>query len=153
LFVKRVLPEIVIAPVGGGGLLSGTSACVKGINKAIQVIGAEPLNANDAFLSFTTRKLTPSVNTVTYADGLLTSLSELTFTVIKSNVDKIITVTEDSIIGCMILVWERMKILIETSSAVPVAAILEGEINLKEKRVGIILSGGNVDLDHLPWIA
>jgi len=99
--------EIVIAPIGGGGLMSGTSTCVKGINSRIQVIGAEPLNANDAYLSFTTGMLTPSVNPVTCADGLLTSLSELTFSIIRKKVDKILTAKENSIIACMLLIWER----------------------------------------------
>ena len=117
--------EIVIAPIGGGGLMSGTSTCVKGINKNIQVIGAEPINANDAYISFTTGKLTPSVNPLTVADGLLTSLSELTFSIIRKNVDKIFTAKEESIIECMLLVWERMKIIIEPSSATVLAIVKE----------------------------
>ena len=87
--------ELVIAPVGGGGLLSGTSTCIKGMNRNIKVIGAEPLNANDAWRSFTSGKLVPSVNPLTVADGLLTSLSELTFTIIRRNVDQIFTVRKN----------------------------------------------------------
>jgi threonine dehydratase len=143
--------EIVIAPVGGGGLLSGTSTCVKGINKEILVIGAEPLNANDAFISFTTGKITPSVNPLTVADGLLTSLSELTFSIIKNNVDQIFTATEDSIISCMLLVWERMKIVIEPSSATVLAIVKENPDFFKYKKVGLIISGGNVDFRKLPF--
>jgi len=143
--------EIIIAPVGGGGLLSGTSTCVKGINKNIQVIGAEPLNANDAFISFSTGILTPSVNPVTCADGLLTSLSELTFSVIRKNTDKILTVTEDSIIECMLLVWERMKIIIEPSSATVLAVVKENPGIFSGKKTGLIISGGNVDFRKLPF--
>ncbi|MBE3087062.1 MAG: pyridoxal-phosphate dependent enzyme [Bacteroidetes bacterium] len=142
---------IVIAPIGGGGLMSGTSTCVKGINKGIQVIGAEPLNANDAFISFTTGKLTPSVNPLTVADGLLTSLSELTFSVIRRNVDKILTAKEDSIIDCMLLVWERMKIIIEPSSSTVLAIIKENPDVFRGKKIGLIISGGNVDFRKLPF--
>jgi threonine dehydratase len=143
--------DIVIAPVGGGGLISGTSTCVKGINKGISVIGAEPLNANDAYISFTTGKLTPSVNPLTVADGLLTSLSELTFSIISKNVDHIYTAREESIIECMILVWERMKIIIEPSSATVLAIIKENPEVFRDKKIGLIISGGNVDLRKLPF--
>lgn len=143
--------EIVIAPIGGGGLMSGTSTCVKGINKDIQVIGAEPLNANDAFTSFTTGKLTPSVNPLTVADGLLTSLSELTFSIVKNNVDSIFTASEESIISCMLLVWERMKIIIEPSSATVLAIVKENPDFFKGKKIGLIISGGNVDFRKLPF--
>jgi len=147
---KRDL-EIVIAPVGGGGLMSGTSTCVKGINKNIQVIGAEPIMANDAYISFTTGILTPSVNQLTIADGLLTSLSELTFSVIRKNVDKILTAKEDSIIECMLLVWERMKIIIEPSSATVLAIVKENPAIFSGKKIGLIISGGNVDFRKLPF--
>ena len=147
---KRDL-EIVIAPVGGGGLMSGTSTCVKGINKNIQVIGAEPIMANDAYISFTTGILTPSVNPLTIADGLLTSLSELTFSVIRKNVDKILTAKEDSIIECMLLVWERMKIIIEPSSATVLAIVKENPAIFSGKKIGLIISGGNVDFRKLPF--
>jgi threonine dehydratase len=143
--------DIVIAPVGGGGLMSGTATCVKEINKQIQVIGAEPLNANDAFTSFSTGILTPSVNPLTVADGLLTSLSELTFSVIKNNVDQILTAKEESIIDCMLIVWERMKIIIEPSSATVLAVIKENPAQFRGKRIGLIISGGNVDFRKLPF--
>jgi threonine dehydratase len=143
--------EMVIAPIGGGGLMSGTSTCVKGINRSINVIGAEPLNANDAYISFNTGKLTPSVNPLTVADGLLTSLSEMTFAVIQRNVDKIFTAKEDSIIDCMLLVWERMKIIIEPSSATVLAIIKENPEIFKGKKIGLIISGGNVDFRKLPF--
>jgi threonine dehydratase len=143
--------EMVVAPIGGGGLMSGTSATVKGINAGIKVIGAEPLNANDAWKSFTTGILTPSVNPLTVADGLLTSLSELTFSIIRKNVDIILTVKEESIIECMLLVWERMKIIIEPSSATVLAVIKENPDYFRGKKTGLIISGGNVDFRKLPF--
>ncbi len=143
--------DVVIAPVGGGGLLSGTSCCVKGVNGNITVVGAEPLNANDAWKSFKTGILTPSVNPLTIADGLLTSLSELTFNIISKNVNNIYTVTEESIKVSMKLIWERMKIIVEPSSATVLAAVGENPGSFKGKRVGLIISGGNVDLTRLPF--
>ena len=131
--------------------MSGTSACVKGISNDILVIGAEPFNANDAYVSFTTGNLTPSVNPLTVADGLLTSLSQLTFSTIKKNVDKIFTAQEESIIECMILVWERMKIVIEPSSATVLAIVKENPDFFKNKKTGLIISGGNVDFRKLPF--
>ena len=143
--------NVIVAPIGGGGLMSGTSTCAKGINDRIKVIGAEPLNANDAWKSFKTGILTPSVNPLTIADGLLTSLSELTFSVIRKNVDDILTVQEESIISSMKLIWERMKIIIEPSSATVLAVIKENPGFFKGKKVGLIISGGNVDLKRLPF--
>lgn len=143
--------DFVVAPIGGGGLMSGTSTAVKGLNNEIKVIGAEPLNANDAWISFTTGKLTSSVNPVTVADGLLTSLSDLTFTIIKKNVDTIFTAREESIIECMLLVWERMKIVIEPSSATVLAIIKENREFFRGKKTGLIISGGNVDFRKLPF--
>ncbi|MBW6502055.1 MAG: pyridoxal-phosphate dependent enzyme [Bacteroidales bacterium] len=143
--------EAIIAPVGGGGLMSGTSTCVKAIDKEIRVIGAEPANANDAFRSFRSGKLLPSDNPATIADGLLTSLSELTFSIIRRNTDDILTVTEDSIKECMLLIWERMKIIIEPSSATVLAVVKENPALFRNRRIGLILSGGNVDLRRLPF--
>jgi threonine dehydratase len=143
--------DIIVAPVGGGGLLSGTSTCVRGISSRMKVIGAEPLNANDAWKSFTTGILTPSVNPLTIADGLLTSLSELTFSIIRNNTDDIFTASEASIISSMKLVWERMKIIIEPSSATALAIIMENPDFFRRKRTGLIISGGNVDLKKLPF--
>jgi threonine dehydratase len=143
--------DIIIAPVGGGGLMSGTSTCVKGINNKIKVIGAEPLNANDAWKSFRTGILTPSVNPLTVADGLLTSLSELTFSIIRKNVDDILTAREESIISSMKLIWERMKIIIEPSSAIVLAVIKENPGFFRGRKIGLIISGGNVDLKRLPF--
>jgi threonine dehydratase len=143
--------EVVIAPIGGGGLMSGISTCVKSINSEIQVVGAEPVNANDAYKSFTSGRLVASVNPVTVADGLLTSLSELTFAIIRRNVDAIFTASEESIIDCMLMVWERMKIVIEPSSATVLAIIKENPGVFKGKRIGLIISGGNVDFRNLPF--
>lgn len=143
--------DFVIAPIGGGGLMSGTSTCVKALNSKIKVIGAEPLNANDAWKSFTTGQLVPSVNPLTVADGLLTALSELTFSIIRKNVDQILTATEESIVECMLLVWERMKIIIEPSSATVLAVIRENPGMFRGKKAGLIISGGNVDFRKLPF--
>jgi threonine dehydratase len=143
--------DFVIAPVGGGGLMSGTSTCVKGLAGGTKVIGAEPVNANDAWKSFTGGQLVPSVNPLTVADGLLTSLSEMTFTIIRKNVDQILTVSEESIIECMLLVWERMKIIIEPSSATVLAVVKENPEIFKGKKAGLIVSGGNVDFRKLPF--
>jgi threonine dehydratase len=143
--------EIIVAPVGGGGLMSGTSTYVKGVNSKIKVIGAEPLNAKDAWTSLKTGILTPSVNPLTVADGLMTSLSELTFSVIRKNVDDIFTAKEESIISSMKLIWERMKIIIEPSSATVLAIIKENPGFFRGKKIGLIISGGNVDLKRLPF--
>ena len=143
--------DIVVAPVGGGGLMSGTSTCVKGIDQDIKVIGAEPLNANDAWESLRSGTLIPSENPHTIADGLLTSLSDFTFTIIKNHVDEILTATEESIKECMMLIWERMKIIVEPSSATVLAIIKENPDFFRNKRVGVIISGGNVDLRNLPF--
>jgi threonine dehydratase len=143
--------EIIVAPVGGGGLLSGTATAARAINGKIKIMGAEPLNANDAWKSFTSGVLTPSVNPLTIADGLLTSLSELTFSIIRKNVDDIYTVKEASILECMLLVWERMKIIIEPSSATVLAVIRENPGFFRGRRVGLIISGGNVDFRKLPF--
>lgn len=143
--------DIVIAPVGGGGLLSGTATYVKGKNPAIKVFGAEPQNADDAYRSLRDKTIYPSINPKTIADGLLTSLCPLTYEIISEKCDGILTVTEESIVSAMRMIWERMKIIIEPSSAVPIAAIMQYPDNFMNKRVGVIISGGNVDLDNLPW--
>ena len=144
--------DLIIAPVGGGGLLSGTALSAYYFSPHTKVIAAEPEKANDAYLSFLNKKFIPSVNPETIADGLRTSLGSITFPIILKYVDDIVTVSETSILQAMRFTWERMKILIEPSSAVPVAALLEKKINAVNKRIGVILSGGNVDLDHLPWL-
>jgi threonine dehydratase len=143
--------DIILAPIGGGGLISGTAIAASGFSPQTKVIGAEPEVANDAYLSFKTGERHPVQSTDTVADGLRTSLSELTFGCIQEHVDDIVTVTEQEIIDAMRFIWERMKIIIEPSSAVPVAAVFNGKVDVKNKKTGIILSGGNMDLDTLPW--
>lgn len=151
LLEETVNLDIVIAPVGGGGLLSGTATSVKGKNPSIKVFGAEPQNADDAYRSLRDKTIYPSVSPKTIADGLLTSLCPLTYEIISEKCDEIFTVTEESIVAAMRMVWERMKIVIEPSSAVPIAAIMSHPDSFRNKRVGVIISGGNVDLDNLPW--
>jgi threonine dehydratase len=143
--------DAVMAPVGGGGLLSGTALTVSGLSPATRIIGAEPEGADDAYRSLQEGKIIPSIEPKTVADGLLTSLGDLTFPIIQAHVQQIVTVGEEAIISGMRHVWERMKIVIEPSAAVPVGALLEKKIDLSGERIGVILSGGNVDLDKLPW--
>jgi threonine dehydratase len=143
--------DLVIAPVGGGGLLSGTAIAVTSVSPDTAVIGAEPEEADDAFRSLQKGEIVPSENPETIADGLRTSLGSLTFPIIQRHVKEIITVSEEAIVQAMRHIWERMKIVVEPSAAVPLAAVLSGGRDLKGMRIGIILSGGNVDLGHLPW--
>ncbi len=143
--------DIVMVPVGGGGLLSGTAITVRNMRPGTRVIAAEPKNADDAFRSFKTGVLQPPLKPNTVADGLLTSLGSLTFKITMEYVDDIICAGEESIIRAMRLIWERMKLIAEPSSAVPLAVILENRGLFEGKRIGIILTGGNVDLDRLPF--
>lgn len=143
--------DLVMTPVGGGGLISGTAIVVRGMQSATRVIGVEPAGADDAYRSFVAGRLVPAQRPVTIADGLLTSLSQRTFGIISSLVDDVSTVDEESIAHAMRTVWERMKVVIEPSAAVPLAAILAGRVDVSGVRTGIIISGGNVDLDRLPW--
>ena len=143
--------DTLIAPIGGGGLVAGTAITATEIRPGVRIIAAEPAGADDAYRSIAAGHILPSVDPRTIADGLLTSLGELTFPVVRDRVEAIVTVSEQAIIAAMRLVWERMKIIIEPSSAVPVAALLEKREQVGGRRIGIILSGGNVDLDDLPW--
>ena len=143
--------DLVIAPVGGGGLLSGTALATHFFSDNTKVIAAEPEMADDAFQSFRAGRFIPSVNPNTIADGLRTSLGTITYPIIKEYVEDIVTVSESSIIQAMKLVWERMKIIIEPSSAVPLAALLENKIPSQYQRICLIISGGNVDFHDLPW--
>src|SRR5512133_1593548 len=143
--------DVIITPVGGGGLLSGTSIVATETKKGIRVIAAEPEMANDAFRSMREGIIIPSVNPKTIADGLLTSLGTLTFPVVQQRVEQIVTVSERGIIDSMKFIWERAKIIIEPSAAVPVGVLWEKKIDLSGLKVGVILSGGNVDLEKLPW--
>jgi threonine dehydratase len=143
--------DIIMAPVGGGGLLSGTALSVSYYSPATRVIAAEPLQADDAFQSFYQGKFIPSINPDTIADGLRTSLGALTYPIIREHVHQIVRTSEAGIIKAMRIIWERMKIIAEPSSAVPLAALLENTFEHRDLRIGIILSGGNVDLDELPF--
>jgi len=143
--------DAIIAPVGGGGLLSGTSIAAKGLKPGIRVIAAEPEMADDAYRSMKEGRIIQSMNPKTIADGLLTSLGVLTFPIIQENVEQIITVSEQGIIDSMKFIWERTKIVIEPSAAVAVAVLWEEKVDLSGSKVGVILSGGNVDLNRLPW--
>jgi threonine dehydratase len=145
-------PDIVVCPVGGGGLLSGTLLAANAFTPATRVIAAEPLMASDAWQSLRQQQLIPSVNPQTIADGLKTSLGTITWPIIRSYVHEILTASEENIIKAMYLVWERMKIVIEPSAAVALAIILEYPHIFENKRVVIIFTGGNVDLKKLPWM-
>jgi threonine dehydratase len=144
--------DMIIAPVGGGGLLSGTALTAFNCSDNIRVVGAEPEGADDAQRSFTAGKLIPQTAPNTIADGLMTSLGNLTFPLIQKYVDAIELVSEDAIIKTMRFVFQRMKIVVEPSSAVAVAPLTEKRAKFEGKRIGVILSGGNVDLDRLPWL-
>jgi threonine dehydratase len=143
--------DVIIAPVGGGGLLSGTASAATELKEGIRVIGAEPEMADDAQRSMQAGEIVPSKNPKTIADGLLTSLGSLTFPIIQKRVEQIVTVSESGIIESMKFVWERTKIIIEPSSAVAVGVLWEKKIDLHRLKVGLIISGGNVDLEKLPW--
>ncbi len=143
--------DVVIAPVGGGGLISGTALATNHLSYYIETIGAEPFGADDAFLSLKTGKIQASINPKTIADGLKTQLGDLNFPIIQKFVSKIIRVEESEIIESMKFIWERMKIVIEPSSAVAVAALFRNSSEFKNRRIGVILSGGNVDVSKLPF--
>jgi threonine dehydratase/serine racemase len=145
--------DAVVGPVGGGGLISGLCIGAKGVRPAVRVFAAEPLGADDAARSKAAGTLVPQTGPKTVADGLLTSLGTLTWPVVRDQVEAVLTVPEDEIVRAMRLAWERAKLLIEPSSAVALAAVLSPEFRALAglQRVGVVLSGGNVDLDHLPW--
>lgn len=143
--------DVVIAPVGGGGLLAGTALAINHLHYYIETIGAEPFGADDAYLSLKTGKIQPSINPKTIADGLKTQLGDQNFPIIQKFVSKIIRVEESEIIEAMKFIWERMKIVIEPSSAVAVAAMFRNSSEFKNRKVGVIISGGNVDLSNLPF--
>ena len=145
--------EAIIAPIGGGGLLSGTAIAARSLVPGLRVLGAEPANADDAARSFRSGRVEPLPAATTIADGLRTTLAARTLAAIRANVEAIGTASEQAIVAAMRMTWERMKIVIEPSSAVPLASLLEQALDVRGKRVGVIVSGGNVDLDHLPWRA
>jgi threonine dehydratase len=143
--------DVVMTPIGGGGLTSGAALAVHYLAPSAKMIAAEPEGANDAYRSFQSGQLVPSEHPDTIADGLRSSLGDKTFPIISRLVDDIVCVTEDGIRSAMRMIWERMKIIVEPSAAVPLGALLEQRLSVTGKRVGIILSGGNVDLERLPW--
>src|SRR5712691_7537634 len=144
--------DVVMCPIGGGGLLSGTAVAAKSMRPRIKVIAVEPANADDAAQSFRAGRRIVTEKKFTIADGLRTNVGERTFPIIQHYVDDIVTVSEEAIVAAMRTIWETMKIIIEPSAAVPYAAIVESKIDIVGKRAGIILTGGNVDLDALPWM-
>ena len=143
--------DIVIAPCGGGGLLSGAAIAATSVQDGVRVYGAEPANAGDAAASFRSGRIEPLPPTMTIADGLRTSLSPRTFAAIRAHVAAFGVCSEEAIVRAMRMMFERMKIVVEPSAAVPLACLLERTLDVAGARVGIIISGGNVDLDHLPW--
>ncbi len=147
-FIKEIgILDMIIAPLGGGGLLSGTILASKGLYPNTKIIGVEPTLADDALRSLKAGYIIPSTYPETIADGLRTSLCERTFNIILKYVDDIVTVSEKEIIEAVRFLWERMKIIVEPSGAVPLAAILSKKVIVENKKVGVILSGGNIDLE------
>lgn len=143
--------DIVMAPVGGGGLLSGTATVVAALSPRTKIIGAEPAGADDTYRSFRAGHIIPVGVPDTIADGLRTTVGELTFPIISRHVTDIVRVSEEAIAEAMRITWQRTKLIIEASAAVPLAALLEGTVDARGARIGVIISGGNVDLDALPW--
>jgi len=143
--------DIIITPASGGGLLSGTAIAAKSLRPEIRVVGGEPRNADDAYRSMASGKIEPAAKTETIADGLRATLCPLTFSILRDRVDEISLVAEEEIVSTMMLLWERAKIVVEPSGAVAAAPVLLRRIGAEGKKVGVILSGGNVDLQRLPW--
>ena len=143
--------DTIVSPVSGGGLLSGTLLSSKALKANIQVFGAEPVEADDAYRSLKLGKIVPNETINTICDGLRAQIGTLTFPVIADLVDDIITVTDEEIIDSMRMIWERLKMIVEPSSSITLGAILKNKDKFNGKKVGLIISGGNVDLDHLPW--
>ena len=151
--IYEELPDLdyIISPVGGGGLASGTILSTKFFSENTKVVLAEPQKANDAYESFTNKRLIPVSNPNTIADGLKTSLSEKTFKIILDGTDQIVTIEEEEIVNSMKLIWERLKIVCEPSCSLPLAAVLKNKKKFKGKKIGLILTGGNVDVNNLPF--
>lgn len=143
--------DYVITPVGGGGLIAGSALAVRYFGRNCKCIGAEPMEADDAWRSMQSGKIETNETANTIADGLKTNLGDINFPIITENVEKIVRVTEEEIRSALRLIWERMKIIVEPSSAVALAAVIREKEDFKNKKVGIIISGGNVDLQRLPF--
>jgi threonine dehydratase len=149
------LPDLhwLILPVGGGGLASGVATAAKALWPSIHLLAVEPEGADDAYRSFVSGQLTGNTQPNTIADGLRGALSARTFGLIRQHVDQIVTVSDSAIVRAMRTLWQHLKIIVEASSAVPYAAVLEQLVDVRNKRVAIVLTGGNVDLDSLPWVS
>jgi threonine dehydratase len=143
--------DIVLVPVGGGGLISGISLAVRYLSPSTNVIGVEPRAVDDAFRSFKEGRIIPVSGATSIADGLLTTIGNKNFDIISQHVHDIVTVDESEIVDAMRFVWTRMKTIVEPSAAVPMAALLAHKVDVAGSRVGVVFSGGNVDLDRLPW--
>jgi len=143
--------DLILCPIGGGGLISGTAVAAKGLKPGIQIIGVEPAGADDAYRSFKSGAIVPVTPANTIADGLRGTLLDKTFGVIRENVDDVVTVSETAIVQAMRSIWETLKIVVEPSAAVSYAAIVEKKVDVTGRRVGLIVTGGNLDLDSLPW--
>ena len=143
--------DIMIAPIGGGGLLAGTAIATKALAKNTQVIGAEPAQANDAWLGFNSGTRLPEFSPNTICDGLRATVGVRNFEIITQQVDDILLCSEERVVEAMRLIWTRLKVICEPSCAVPLAIIMDQPEQFQGKRVGIILTGGNIDLDNLPW--
>jgi threonine dehydratase len=141
----------IVCPIGGGGLISGVAVAAHGMNQRIAVLGAEPAGADDAERSRRAGVITPVAQPSSMADGLLATIAPSTFEVIRTQVQGVGSASEAQIVAAMRLIWEELKIIVEASSAVPLAALLNGSLSVAGQRVGIILTGGNVDLQRLPW--
>ncbi len=143
--------DCLIAPVGGGGLMSGCAIAGRALSPRLELLGAEPAGADDAFRSLLAGERLPQTNPRTIADGLRTSLGERNFPILERLLTGIVTVSEELIVEAMRLIWTRLKLVVEPSGAVPLAALLEAPARFQGRRIGLLLSGGNVDLDALPW--
>jgi threonine dehydratase len=143
--------DVLLCPVGGGGLLSGCAVAARAIKPDIRVIGVEPAGADDAARSLRAGRIVPVEHPNTIADGLRATIGERPFAEIRRLVDEIITVSDEAIVRAMRQMWEVLKIVVEPSGAVPYAALLDAPEALRARRIGILVSGGNLDLDHLPW--
>ena len=144
--------DAIIAPIGGGGMISGTCLTISSIAPDINIFAAEPQNADDAYRSFKAGHIIADDAPETVADGLKVPLKDLTWHFVKNHVTDVLTATEDEIIDAMKLTWKRMKIVMEPSCAVPLATILKNKELFRGRRVGVVITGGNVDLDNLPWM-
>ncbi|MGH9683061.1 MAG: pyridoxal-phosphate dependent enzyme [Candidatus Acidiferrales bacterium] len=143
--------DVIFAPVSGGGLLGGTAIAAKGSRPQIRVCAGEPQNADDAYRSLASETIEPASGRETIADGLRATLCPLTFSILRAHVDEVTRVTEEEIVATMMLLWERMKLIVEPSGAVAAAPVLTNKFDAKGKKVGVILSGGNLDLHKLPF--